>query len=36
MLSFEWDEEKNRSNHKKHMIWFEEARQAWKKYEEGI
>jgi uncharacterized DUF497 family protein len=26
MLAFEWDERKNRQNHAKHGIWFEEAR----------
>ena len=25
MLQFEWDETKNKSNRKKHGIWFEEA-----------
>ncbi|MDR3608832.1 MAG: BrnT family toxin [Oligoflexia bacterium] len=28
MLHFEWDEFKNKSNHKKHDIWFEEAQQV--------
>ncbi len=28
MLHFEWDDSKNKSNHKKHGIWFEEARQV--------
>lgn len=28
MLRFEWDENKNRSNRKKHGVWFEEAQQA--------
>jgi hypothetical protein len=26
VLSFEWDEQKNRRNRAKHGIWFEEAR----------
>lgn len=25
MLGFEWDEEKNRANRRKHGVWFEEA-----------
>lgn len=29
MLSFEWDEEKNRVNFAKHGIWFEEAQSVW-------
>ena len=28
MLHFEWDELKNKSNRKKHGIWFEEAKQV--------
>jgi uncharacterized protein len=28
MLRFEWDEKKNRSNRKKHGVWFEEAQQV--------
>lgn len=28
MLQFEWDEKKNKSNQKKHGIWFEEAQQV--------
>ncbi|MHB8481817.1 MAG: BrnT family toxin [Nitrospiria bacterium] len=28
MIGFEWDEQKNESNRKKHGIWFEEAQQA--------
>lgn len=28
MVSFEWDERKNRSNRKKHGVWFEEAQQV--------
>lgn len=28
MLKFDWDEEKNKANRKKHGIWFEEARQV--------
>ncbi len=28
MLKFEWDELKNRSNRKKHGVWFEEAQQV--------
>ena len=27
-MIFEWDEEKNRQNRKKHGIWFEEAQMA--------
>jgi hypothetical protein len=27
LIQFEWDEKKNRSNRKKHDVWFEEARQ---------
>jgi uncharacterized protein len=26
MLRFDWDEQKNKANRKKHGIWFEEAR----------
>jgi len=28
MIEFEWDEQKNESNRKKHGIWFEEAQQV--------
>jgi hypothetical protein len=28
MIRFDWDENKNRSNRKKHGVWFEEAQQA--------
>jgi hypothetical protein len=28
MVDFEWDEDKNESNRRKHGIWFEEARQV--------
>lgn len=28
-MNFEWDENKNISNHKKHTIWFEEAQTVW-------
>jgi uncharacterized protein len=28
-LRFEWDEHKNRSNFKKHGVWFEEAHTVW-------
>ena len=28
MIRFEWDEKKNRSNRKKHGVWFEEAQQV--------
>ena len=28
MIRFEWDEEKNRLNRKKHGLWFEEATQV--------
>jgi uncharacterized protein len=28
MIRFEWDENKNRANRKKHGIWFEEATSA--------
>ncbi|MBS1959961.1 MAG: BrnT family toxin [Bdellovibrionales bacterium] len=27
-MRFEWDEKKNRSNRKKHGVWFEEAQQV--------
>ena len=27
-IIFEWDENKNRTNHKKHDIWFEEAQKV--------
>jgi uncharacterized DUF497 family protein len=30
MLRFEWDEEKNRSNRRKHGVWFEEAQSAFR------
>jgi len=30
MLRFEWDEEKNGSNRKKHGVWFEEAQSAFR------
>jgi uncharacterized DUF497 family protein len=26
MIEFDWDEDKNKANRKKHGIWFEEAR----------
>ncbi|MFN9068423.1 MAG: BrnT family toxin, partial [Bdellovibrionales bacterium] len=26
-MKFEWDEDKNKKNRKKHGIWFEEAQQ---------
>lgn len=29
VLRFEWDEAKNRSNSRKHGIWFEEAQTVW-------
>jgi uncharacterized DUF497 family protein len=29
MMRFEWDESKNRRNHRKHGIWFEEAQTVW-------
>lgn len=28
MIEFEWDENKNKSNKKKHNVWFEEATQV--------
>jgi uncharacterized protein len=28
MIDFEWDENKNQSNRKKHGVWFEEAEQV--------
>ena len=28
-MQFEWDENKNRSNYKKHGVWFEEAQTTW-------
>ena len=28
MIRFDWDEKKNRSNRKKHGVWFEEAQQV--------
>jgi uncharacterized DUF497 family protein len=28
-MKFEWDEEKNSSNFKKHHVWFEEAQTIW-------
>lgn len=28
MVKFEWDEHKNKSNRKKHAVWFEEAQQV--------
>ena len=28
-MKFEWDENKNRSNFKKHGVWFEEAQTIW-------
>jgi uncharacterized protein len=30
MLRFEWDERKNRNNHSKHGIWFEEAQSVFR------
>src|ERR1700733_1215519 len=30
MLRFEWDEKKNRSNRRKHGVWFEEAQSAFR------
>jgi uncharacterized DUF497 family protein len=30
MLRFEWDEEKNGSNRKRHGVWFEEAQSAFR------
>jgi uncharacterized DUF497 family protein len=28
-MRFEWDEAKNRSNFRKHRVWFEEAQTVW-------
>jgi uncharacterized protein len=28
-MRFEWDEQKNRANFKKHKVWFEEAQTLW-------
>ncbi len=28
-MKFEWDNDKNIANHKKHKIWFEEAQTIW-------
>mgnify|MGYP001589970769 FL=1 len=28
-VQFEWDEDKNQSNFRKHTIWFEEAQTVW-------
>jgi uncharacterized protein len=28
-MKFEWDENKNRPNYKKHGVWFEEAQTLW-------
>lgn len=28
-MKFEWDEKKNKVNHRKHKIWFEEAQTVW-------
>ena len=28
-MQFEWDENKNRSNYRKHGVWFEEAQTIW-------
>jgi len=28
VITFEWDEDKNKKNRKKHGIWFEEAKQV--------
>ena len=28
-MKFEWDEDKNQSNHEKHGVWFEEAQTLW-------
>ena len=30
MFRFEWDEKKNRSNRRKHGVWFEEAQSAFR------
>jgi uncharacterized protein len=32
-MRFEWDERKNRSNFKKHGVWFEEAQTVWVDWE---
>lgn len=29
MLQFEWEEDKNNSNYRKHGVWFEEAQTLW-------
>ena len=29
MHKFEWDEDKNKANFKKHEVWFEEAQTVW-------
>jgi len=28
-VKFEWDENKNRTNYRKHKVWFEEAQTVW-------
>jgi uncharacterized DUF497 family protein len=28
-VKFEWDNDKNKSNHGKHNVWFEEAQTVW-------
>jgi uncharacterized DUF497 family protein len=28
-MRFEWDESKNRTNNRKHAVWFEEAQTVW-------
>jgi len=28
-VRFEWDDSKNRSNYRKHRVWFEEAQTVW-------
>jgi len=28
-MPFEWDDRKNRRNHRKHGVWFEEAQTVW-------
>jgi uncharacterized DUF497 family protein len=28
-MRFEWDESKNRTNYRKHAVWFEEAQTVW-------
>ena len=28
-MKFEWDENKNRTNYRKHKVWFEEAQTVW-------